>query len=221
MNESDRQLVLGQLPLVFAVVTMVFAAALTISAVLATKIIAVGPFSVPAGVLAFSLTFLCTDIANELFGPRTAYRIVLSGFAALVVVFLLIELAVIWPAAEVWDEQPAFETVLVQSNRIILASLAAYVVSQWLDVWIFARLREATSGRLLWLRNNVSTALAQLVDSVVFVTVGFLGVLPPVPLIAGQWVVKLVVALLDTPLVYAAVHYSRRVLRDKGSMRQS
>ncbi len=206
----------GELPFVFTLLTSVFAAGLTISAVLATKVIAVGPFSVPAGVLAFSLTFLCTDVANELCGPRTAYRIVASGFAALVVVLVLIELAIIWPSAEVWAHQEAFEIVMVQSGRVIVASLTAYIVSQWLDVWLFARIRNATGARFLWLRNNASTALAQLVDSGVFVTVAFLGILPVAPLILGQWVVKLVIAALDTPLVYLAVYRSRQTLRRRG-----
>lgn len=193
---------------VYAVLTAVFSGALVISAVLATKIIAVGGLSVPAGVLAFSLTFLATDIANELFGPRAAYRIVTAGFIALALVAALIALAVVWPAAAVWDEQEAFESVLLQSERVILGSVVAYIFSQTIDVWLFARLRNATGGRLLWLRNNASTAAAQLLDSTIFVTVAFAGVLPVAPLILGQWAVKLAIAALDTPIVYAVVAWA-------------
>ncbi len=193
---------------VYAVLTAVFSGALVISAVLATKIISVGGLSVPAGVLAFSLTFLATDITNELFGPRAAYRIVIAGFVTLAFVAALIALAIVWPAAPIWDEQEAFESVLLQSERVILGSVIAYLFSQSIDVWLFARIRRATDGRFLWLRNNASTAVAQLLDSAVFVTVAFAGVLPIAPLIFGQWIVKLAIAALDTPIVYVVVGWA-------------
>ncbi len=193
----------------FAVLAAVFAGTLVIAAVLAAKIIQIGPLAVPAGVLAFALTFPCTDVIAEIYGRRSAYRVVLGGFCALLLALGLIQLALAWPAAGFWQGQEAFAQILGTSQRVIVASVLAYIASQVCDVWLFARLRRATNGRFLWLRNNVSTALAQLVDSVVFITVAFLGSQPVAALILGQWAVKLVIAAGDTPVVYLLVHWLR------------
>lgn len=188
-----------------AILTAAFSGGLVISGVLATKVIAIGSLSVPAGVLGFSLTFLCTDVVNELYGPKHAYRIVTAGLITLILVLVLIAIAIVWPPAPFWDEQAAFESVLQQSWRVIAAGIGAYIVSQRVDVWIFSRIRAASGERYLWLRNNASTVTAQLLDSAVFVTIAFAGQMPVFPLIFGQWIVKLAIAALDTPLVYAGV----------------
>lgn len=188
----------------------IFTASLTIAAVLASKIIQIGIFSVPAGILAYSITFACTDIIGEVYGKQAARSVVLAGFASLILVILLIKLAIIIPPAPFWPNQTMFVTLLGSSERIIIASLAAYLLSQLADVWLFARLRQLTDGRYLWLRNNGSTIVSQLLDSIVFIVIAFAGVFPLLPMILGQWLIKLVIALADTPLVYAGVHLLRR-----------
>lgn len=194
----------------FVLLTAIFTGGLVIASVLASKIIHVGAFFVPAGVLAYSITFLCTDIVGEVYGKDAARRVVLGGFIALIVVMLLTQLSLIWPAAPFWTNGEGFNSVLGTTQRIIFASLIAYVISQYTDVWIFSKLRSATNGRFLWLRNNLSTAISQLIDSVIFIAIAFYGVMPLFELILGQWVIKLVIAALDTPLVYAGVAYFRK-----------
>lgn len=196
--------------LAFTVLAGIFVGALVIAAVLAAKIVVVGPLTVPAGVLAYALTFACTDIVAEHYGRARAHQVVLAGLVALILCLGLIQLALAWPAAAMWQNGPAFESVLSSSTRIIIASLAAYVVSQNADVYLFSRLRRATQGRHLWLRNNVSTMLAQLLDSAIFISIAFLGIFPVLPVIFGQWLVKLAIAALDTPVVYLVVAYLRR-----------
>ena len=90
-----------------------------------------------------------------------------------------------------------------------MGSLVAYVVSQNWDVRVFHKLKEMTGGRHLWLRNNVSTMTSQALDTVIFITIAFYGVLPVVPLIIGQYIVKLLIAALDTPFIYG-LHWARR-----------
>jgi hypothetical protein len=194
----------------FAVLAGLFVGGLVIAAVLAAKIVQVGPFVVPAGVLAYSITFACTDVVTELYGRARAQQVVLAGLAALVAALLLIQLALAWPAAAFWPNGPAFETVLSTGARIVVASLAAYLASQFADVYLFAWLRERTQGRHLWLRNNLATMLSQLLDSAIFITIAFAGLYPLLAMIFGQWTVKLAIALLDTPVVYLAVALLRR-----------
>lgn len=193
-----------------------FVASLVAANVLAAKILSIGGLVVPAGVLAYSVTFAVTDTIGEIWGERHAHRVVRAGFAVQLLVWVLVLIAIELPPAPFWEGQEAFAQVLGATSRIIVASLAAYAVSQTLDVWVFGRLRRRFGGRLLWLRNNASTAVSQTVDTVVFITVAFAGQLDLLPLIAGQLIVKWLIALVDTPVVYLLVHLVRRRIGTAG-----
>jgi uncharacterized integral membrane protein (TIGR00697 family) len=184
--------------------------ALAISAVLANKIIMIWGLTLPAGAVAYALTFPVTDLAGELWGRRQANWLVGFGFMTLVVVYGLIQLALALPAAPFYAHEQAFHQVVGGTARIIMASLAAYLISQFHDVWAFQFWKRLTGGRHLWLRNNLSTVSSQFLDSVVFCFLAFYGLLPVWPLVLGQFVIKLLVALADTPLVYLAVYLFRR-----------
>ena len=190
----------------------IYSGSLVLAAVMASKIIAVGRLVVPAGVLAYCLTFLITDVISEIWGKERAQTVVMGGFITLVLVFLLTGVSILWPPASFWPHQKAYETILGSSARIMVASLTAYLFSQYHDVWAFHFWKRVTSDRFLWLRNNASTIVSQLLDSVVFITIAFYGSMPLVPLILGQWVVKVGIAAMDTPFVYLLVYLVRRRL---------
>ncbi len=193
-----------EFPLTF-MATLVVAAA-----VLANKLVSFGPFSVPAGIIVASATFLMTDILSEMWDRSVASRAVWIGFLALVVFTIALEAAVQWPAASFAAERAkAFNTVLGQAPRIALASIAAYLISQHHDVWAYHFLKKKLNNRHLWLRNNASTILSQLFDSIVFITIAFYGVLPITEMIFDMWIVKVIIAILDTPFIYLA----RRIIR--------
>jgi uncharacterized integral membrane protein (TIGR00697 family) len=195
-----------------ALLACIYAGSLVLAAIMASKIIAVGPLVVPAGVIAYCLTFLITDVISEIWGKERAQTVVMGGFVALVLVFFLTGISIFWPPASFWPHQQAYETILGSSARIMVASLTAYLFSQYHDVWAFHFWKRVTAGRFLWLRNNASTIVSQLLDSVVFITIAFYGAMPLAPLILGQWVVKVGIAALDTPLVYLLVYLLRRRL---------
>ncbi|WP_461208354.1 queuosine precursor transporter [Desulfocurvus sp. DL9XJH121] len=184
-----------------ALLLALFTGGLVCAALISSKIITVCGVTVPAGVLAYSLTFAASDVVGEVWGRERAGEMVLAGFAALVMTSALSWLAVAWPSASFWDGQHAFARVVGSTPRIVAASLAAYAVSQTHDVWLFHLLKNRTHGRHLWLRNNLSTMVSQGLDSAIFVTVAFYGILPVGPIILGQWLVKLAIAALDTPVV--------------------
>lgn len=181
-----------------------FMATLVISAaVLANKMVTFGPFDVPAGVIAASATFLLTDLLSELWGKQLATRAVWVGFIALAGFILALEFAVYWPSASFALERgSAFDNVLSQTPRIALASVAAYLVSQHHDVWAFHFWKDLLKGRHLWLRNNASTVVSQLIDSIIFISIAFYGTLPIGSMILDMWCVKVIIALLDTPFIY-------------------
>lgn len=188
-----------------AILVSLFSGSLVLAAILATKIITVAGLTVPAGVLAYALTFICTDVIGEIWGKQRAREVVGAGFLTLIGAFGLIQVALHWPPAGFWQGQEAFAAVLSTTPRIILGSLTAYLVSQLIDVWIFHACKRLTKGRHLWLRNNLSTALSQLLDTLIFISIAFWGLMPLLPLIVGQWVVKLAIAAVDTGVVYLLV----------------
>jgi len=208
MRDSDSQRGLNYLTLL----ACIYAGSLVLAAVMASKIIQLGTLVVPAGVLAYCLTFLITDVISEIWGKELAQSVVMGGFITLVLVFVLTTASILWPPASFWPHQQAYQTILGSSARIMVASLTAYLLSQYHDVWAFHFWKRMTTERFLWLRNNASTIVSQLLDSVVFITIAFYGSLPVVPLILGQWVVKVGIALLDTPFVYLLVYVVRRRL---------
>ncbi len=163
---------------------------------------------VPAGTIAYSVTFPITDIVDEVYGKRRAVYIVWAGLAAEIIMLLLIMMDTYLPPLEK-EQQELFIQVFTPQYRIVLASIVAYLISQHHDVWAFWKWREITSGKYLWIRNNASTFVSQLIDSTIFSTIAFYGIVSPIELlnmILSLWLFKLIVAVLDTPFVYLGVH---------------
>lgn len=180
-----------------------FAGLIVMAQILANKIVVFWEFAVPAAVIVYATSFFLTDVLCEFHGKSKAKEAVWSGFLASIILVMAIEIAIAWPSAVFWKGQEAFETTLGLTGRIVLASLVAYVVSQNWDVHVFHRIKERTEGRHLWLRNIASTSSSQFLDTVIFITIAFYGAMPVVPLIIGQYVVKLIIAAIDTPFLYA------------------
>lgn len=181
-----------------------FIMSLLVSNVTASKIISVGSLVVPAAVVAYAITFLCTDVIGELYGKEEANKTVRLGFILQVFSICLIYLAIKLPPAPFMVEyNEVFQQVLGQSLRVVIASLIAYTISQFNDVYIFHKLKDIHGGKHRWIRNNVSTITSQLIDTSIFITIAFYGVVPNLwALIIGQFTVKVCLALLDTPFFY-------------------
>lgn len=179
----------------------------------AAKLISIFGFTVDAGIIAYPLTFLFTDIVCEVWGKRTATRVVWVGFFANMLMMLLIWIGGILPPSPQWGNQEAYQSVLGSVPRIVFASMAAYLISQHHDVFAFQFWRRKTRGRWLWMRNNFSTIVSQGLDTVVFGTIAFYGVVPLDVLVGEiilvQYIIKIAVALLDTPFCYLLVGWAR------------
>jgi len=186
-------------------------------------------FSVPflvdpvaLGTILFSSTYLCTDILTEHFGRRVARRAILIGFAGYLIWTLLSVVTLgfrpLTPdqAGEglAWalGNHGAMATLFTPAPALFAAGMIAYLVSQYHDIWMFRVVGVITGGRHLWLRNNVSTMLSSLIDNIVFSVLAWV-VFAPDPLdwepviftyILGTYVLRVVVALLDTPFLYLA-----------------
>lgn len=174
--------------------------------IFANKIVMFWNFSVPAGVITFSMTFFITDLISEKWGKKYAHKAVWAGFFSALVLVVSVYIVINWQAAPFAAEMgEMFAKVLALTPRITLAGFVAYIVSQNHDVWAFHFWKKKTKGKYLWFRNNASTIVSQLIDSVIFIVIAFYGVFPLMPLILGQWVVKIIIALIDTPFMYGAI----------------
>jgi len=210
-----------QVSLVALFITALVTAQVTASKVLAFELPVSLPLTgdaivLPGAAVAYALTFFATDCYSELYGRRPAQALVTVGFAANFVFLGLAWLTIGLPIAPNSPvAQGPFSSVIGASTGIVAGSLLAYLLSQNWDVLVFHRLREYTDGDALWLRNLVSTASSQLIDTVLFVTVAFvvfqgMSLNVAVGLMVGQYIFKLLVAVLDTPAVYAVVGFARR-----------
>lgn len=196
----------------------VFAASLALANVLAAKLAwfelpMVGGVAVPAGFVGIGVAFLCTDLLSEFYGRDIARNVVNGTIVALVVGWMLVYASLWMPAAPFYQDAAAFSTTFGSGATIVLASILTLLVSQNVDVSVFHHIRERTPSRVA--RNVGSTAVSQLVDTVLFIWLAFV-VLPMFmagdpqtlgaagSLIVGQYIVKVLVALADTPVFIAA-----------------
>ena len=202
--------------MVLAVLATLFVTCLITANIITVKLISVWGWVVPAGIIAYPLTFLFTDVITELYGRKTASRVVWLGFgASILMVILVIGAGLLKPAA-IWEGQVAYESVLGMVPRIVLASMIAYLVSQHHDVFAFSFWRRKTKARFLWLRNNASTMASQALDTGLFITIAFWGTVPNnilVNMLVTQYVIKLVIAALDTPFCYLMVNLLKRKVK--------
>ena len=175
-----------------------------------------GVATISAGVLPYPITFLCTDLISELYGKKRANALVVVGFLVSAYMLVLLKVAGALPvsAAQGPEIQDHYMAVFGQSTRAIIASMVAYLTAQLVDVRLYHFWRRLTDGRHLWLRNNASTMLSQLIDTTAVVLVLFYGVWgwgQISAVIVASYSFKLIVAAVDTPLMYAGEWFFRDI----------
>jgi len=197
-------------------VSALFVTVLLTSNLIAVKLVAFGPWTLPAAVIVFPLSYLFGDVLTEVYGYAAARRVIWLGFASNLIFVLFIVAAGALPGASgAWrpGDQAAFDRILGFTPRLLVASFIAYVAGEFLNSFVMARLKVATQGRWLWSRTISSTLIGQGVDSAIFITIAFAGVLPGGILlrtILYQWAFKTAYEIVATPLTYAVVAFLKR-----------
>lgn len=185
-----------------------FVTCLLTANVIAPRLIEIGGLVLSAAIVIFPVSYVVADVLTEVWGYGPARRVIWLGFACNAVMVAAIWVGGVLPAAPFWKGDAAYAEILGQTPRILGASLAAYLVGEFANAFVLAKLKIATAGRWLWLRTIGSTVVGQGLDSTVFVTLAFAGLVPApalAGLIAGQWLVKVAYEAAATPLTYAAV----------------
>lgn len=168
----------NKVSVLFMLAGILFAACLLISNIIASKIMMIGTWSVPAGVLVFPLAYIINDVIVEVWGYRKARLIIWAGFGVNLLAVLFFSLGIIVTPAPFYDGQEAFSSVLGNTPRIVAASLLAYLVGSFLNAFIMSRFKVLTHGKSFSLRAVASTLVGEGADSTIFITVAFAGIFP-------------------------------------------
>ncbi len=209
-----------------SLVTAIFVTILIISNIIAVKIVQIFDLILPAAVVLFPVAYIFGDVLTEVYGYRQARRVIWTGFFCNLIAVIAIWLGGVLPPASFWtagvfktatDAQNAYQAILGFTPRLLAASFAAYLVGEFLNSFVLAKIKVRTQGRYLWIRTISSTIIGQGADSAIFLTLAFLGVLPTAGLISAilsQWLFKVTYEVLATPLTYLVVNALKRAEKE-------
>ena len=178
---------------------------------LGNKITTLFGISVSVGIFMVPLTFLITDIVEEVYGKEVVKHFIVSGVLAIIMVFLFTGFFIWLEPNARFPYNEEYKIIFRSSMRIMIASVVAFALAQFHDIWAFAYWKKRTHGKALWLRNNLSTWASQAIDTFVFMMIAFYHVTDKftfafiIQLAIPYYLFKIAFAILDTPLVYAGV----------------
>lgn len=194
----------------FVLVTAIFVTCLITANITAVKLVGIFGLVLPAAVIIFPISYIFGDVLTEVYGYRQARRVIWLGFFCNLIAVVAIWVGQILPAASFWDGQAAYEHILGYTPRLLIASFLAYLVGEFVNSFVLAKMKIATGGRWLWTRTIGSTLVGQGLDSLVFITLAFAGTIPLTALasaIVTQWLAKSVYEAAVTPLTYRVVSF--------------
>jgi uncharacterized integral membrane protein (TIGR00697 family) len=194
----------------FLVFAGLFITCLLTANAISSKLVLLGGLVLPAGVVIFPISYIVGDVLTEVYGYAAARRVIWLGFAANALMVAAIWVAGELPPAPVWRGQAAYAEVFGQTPRILAASFLAYLAGEFANSAVLAKMKIATGGRWLWTRTVGSTIVGQGLDSLVFVTLAFAGLVPAGALagiVLAQWLVKVGYEAAATPLTYLVVSW--------------
>jgi uncharacterized integral membrane protein (TIGR00697 family) len=207
----------------FPLVTALFVTCLVISNIIAVKLVQFAPnVFLPSAVILFPVAYIFGDILTEVYGYARARQVIWTGFFCNLVAVIAIWIGGLLPAAPFWSAgsftspdaaQQAYQAILGYTPRLLLASFIAYLIGEFLNSFVLAKLKIRTAGRFLWLRTISSTIVGEGADSLVFITIAFIGTIPTdtlASLILAQWWFKVAYEVVATPLTYLIVGWLKR-----------
>lgn len=203
-------------PYALMVVTAVFVTLYLVANIMAVKIIGFGRwFYFDAGTLTFPLAYMLGDVLTEVWGFKTAKRVIWLTFFCNVLMVACTQLAVWFPSPDYLETTAqAYNTIFTYVPRIVVASLVGFLLGELSNAWFMDKIKQKTKGKRMWVRTISSSAIAYWFDTLPFVLIAFLGVVSARELllmIALQYVVKLLIEVVfGTPLFYATIHFLRK-----------
>jgi queuosine precursor transporter len=187
-----------------------FVAVLLISNVASAKIVRLGPLTFDGGTLLFPVSYIFGDILTEVYGYRRSRRVIWMGFFSAALMALTFSVVGWLPAAQGWENQAAYQTILGLTPRIVAASLFAYWAGEFSNSYTLAQMKLLTRGRWLWTRTIGSTIVGEGIDTILFVTIAFVGTVPSsllVSIMLSNYLFKTGLEAIMTPVTYWVVSF--------------
>ncbi|GCE32137.1 transporter [Dictyobacter alpinus] len=194
----------------FLLIASLFTTCLITANIIAVKLALLGGVMFPAGVVIFPLSYLFGDVLTEVYGYSASRVVIWLGFLGNLLAVAAFSLASILPAAPIWHDQTAYNAILGFTPRLLLASFISYLIGEFVNSFVLAKLKIATQGRYLWMRTIGSTLLGEGIDTTIFISIAFWGSLPfsvIITLILTQWIIKVLYEVVATPLTYLIVGF--------------
>jgi queuosine precursor transporter len=194
----------------FVIIVAVFVTCLVTANITAVKLVTILGMTLPAAVIIFPISYIFGDVLTEVYGYGRARQVIWLGFFCNLLAVIAIWVGQVMPAASFWDGQPSYERILGYTPRLLVASFIAYLIGEFANSFVLAKMKIATQGRWLWTRTIGSTLVGQGLDSLVFITIAFVGTIPGDGLINAiitQWLFKSAYEILATPLTYGIVNF--------------
>jgi uncharacterized integral membrane protein (TIGR00697 family) len=192
----------------FLYIAVLFVATLMVSNTVAVKIFQIGPFFFTGAIMIFPISYIFGDILTEVYGYRASRRIIWAGFASLIFMSGAYYFVKILTPAPFWPNQGAYEVILGLVPRIVLASIVGYFVGEFSNSYVLSKIKIWTKGKHLWFRTISSTIVGEAADTILFATIGFVGVIPLdslILVILSGYVAKVLIEVLLTPVTYFIV----------------
>ncbi|MBI2830094.1 MAG: queuosine precursor transporter [Chloroflexi bacterium] len=192
-------------------VTAIFVTCLLTANIIAVKLVSFGSLQLPAAIIIFPLSYIFGDILTEVYGYRQARKVIWLGFLCNLIFVAIAWIGQILPPAPLWEGQKAYETILGYTPRLLVASFSGYVVGEFANSFVLAKMKVRTRGRWLWSRTISSTIIGQGLDTAIFITVAFYGAPFFTPMIIlYHWLAKVAIEAAATPLTYAVVGFLKK-----------
>ena len=174
-------------------------------------VISYGSFILPAAIFVFPLSYIFGDVLTEVYGYRWSRRVIWLGFFCNLIFVFFAWTGQYLPSAPFWEGQAAYESILGYTPRLLAASFCGYLVGEFVNSFILAKMKIFTKGRWLWSRTIASTIVGQGLDTAIFIVLAYVGtpVFDPI-MIFNHWLVKIGIEIIATPLTYLAVNYLKK-----------
>ena len=193
-----------------------FIAAIAAANLVGSKVATLWGLTASVGILAYPLTFLITDAIAEVYGKEKTKGFVWAGLASQILILIMTFIAIKVPPADRYATNEQFVTIFSMSLRMIIASVTAFAISQFHDIWAFHFWKKVTKGRFLWLRNNFSTIVSQFIDTMIFMYLAFYMMTPKFTaafvfsISIPYYLLKVAMAIVDTPFCYILVRWLKK-----------
>jgi hypothetical protein len=195
----------------FVVITAVFVTCLITANIIAVKVISVGPVILPAAIVVFPISYIFGDILTEVYGYQWARRVIWLGFICNLIFVFFAWAGQMLPPASFWENQEAYKSILGYTPRLLAASFIGYFAGEFANSFVLAKMKILTRGRWLWSRTIGSTIVGEGLDTVVFITLAYIGTASFVPImILYHWLIKTGYEAVATPFTYAVVNFLKR-----------